>query len=66
MNKSTRSVSASGFRSGRSGAGAAVAPPQTQHRNISKPSIPSNVDTDMPAEFNSIGYYGGLNNRLDD
>ena len=31
------------------------------------PSIPSNIEPDYSvAEFNSIGYYGDLLNRLDD
>ena len=69
MNKSGRSGSASGMRMG-SGRTSAVAAPMAGPpggRTVNKPSIPSNLyDEDMPAEFNSIGYYGNLNNRLDD
>ena len=37
------------------------------HRNIGLPSLPSNVgdDTELAANFNSIGYYGDLLSRLD-
>ena len=48
----------------------AVSRPSTtnagKNRNVMQPSIPSNIeDSDLAAQFNSIGYYGDLLSRLD-
>ena len=55
MNRSIKSSQMSQKQGG-------AAPPG---RNVTLPSIPSNLDKDLSANFNSIGYYGDLLSRLD-